>query len=330
MIYNYCTLFDSLYLSRALTMYDSLQRNCSDFNLYIFPFDDKSEQILRNLKLQGVIIISLSDFENEDLLKVKGSRSKGEYCWTCTPSIILFCIERFNLTHCTYIDADLYFFSDPNILVDEMGDKSVLITEHRYTKRYDQSATSGIYCVQFITFKNDQNGLAALKWWSERCLEWCYARFEDGKFGDQKYLDDWTERFAGIHVLRHLGGGVAPWNVQQYEILKTDQDLFLKVMTELTKLVFYHFHYVKSYENNQIDLGNFKLSKAVLVNIYQPYLTKLLVIESMLDKKFQFKRQTQKYFYKYEILKPAHRLARKFMGIYNVYSIRNLVDGKTD
>ena len=47
----------------------------------------------------------------------------------------------------------MFFYSNPRVLYDEMGANSVLITEHRYTKEYDQSATSGKYCVQFVTFK---------------------------------------------------------------------------------------------------------------------------------------------------------------------------------
>jgi hypothetical protein len=311
-------------------MYSSLKSNSNDFHLYFFPFDEKSKTILQQLNLSHVTVVTLTEFENEHLLAVKPTRTKGEYCWTCTPSIISYCMDRFGLDQCTYIDADLYFFSNPNILVDEMQHKSVLITEHRYTRRYDKSLESGIYCVQFITFKNNTEGRTALNWWRDKCLEWCYSRIEDGKFGDQKYLDDWPERFAGVHVLKNLGGGVAPWNVQQYEIVDQDNKLFLKLNTELIMLVFYHFHYVKSYENDQVDLGNYRLSKTVLNQIYKPYLLRISEMELMLYKRFQFERQTQKYFYKYKILKPIHRLARVILNIYNVYSVKNILNGKVD
>lgn len=329
MVYNYCTLFDSLYLSRALAMYGSLLENCPDFHLYIFPFDSKSESILRELKLKNVSIISLSEFENKSLLSVKGSRSKGEYCWTSTPFTISYCIETFKLDHCTYVDADLYFFGNPNILVDEMKDDSVLITEHRYSKRYNQALKRGIYCVQFITFKKTKEGMTALKWWGEKCLEWCYSRLEDGKFGDQKYLDDWTTRFKGVHVLNHLGGGVAPWNVQQYTLSQhEDGKIYIQEDTKSVELIFYHFHYVKFYKNDRVDLGNYKLSNDTKKILYQPYILKIIEIEGKLLQRFNFDRVIQAYFYKSDLLKPLHRIARMALGIYNLYTISNFKDGK--
>src|SRR4051812_5477100 len=145
---NFCTLFNSNYVTRGLLMYQSLQKNCKDFHLYIFAFDDTSFNFLKNANYPNVTPVSLKDFEDEELLKVKPTRSAAEYCWTCTPSTILYSIEKFKLDNCTYLDADLCFYSDPKVLIDEMGDKSVLITPHRYTSEYDQSGESGKYCVQ--------------------------------------------------------------------------------------------------------------------------------------------------------------------------------------
>ena len=72
-------------------------------------------------------------------------------------------------------------------------------------------------------FKNDRSGREALEWWRERCLEWCYNRHEDGKFGDQKYLDDWVERFKNVRVINNIGVGVAPWNVNSYELIRSEE-----------------------------------------------------------------------------------------------------------
>jgi hypothetical protein len=208
---------------------------------------------------------------------VKPSRSVGEYCWTCTPHIVRDAIQRFDLPAVTYLDADLYFFASPELLLDEWNaaGASVLITEHRYTPRYDHARRFGIYCVQFVSFRADHAGMGTLNWWADRCLEWCYAREEEGKFGDQKYLDDWTTRFQGVHVLQHLGGGVAPWNGQQYEVLETDGAAVR--LRELATgvhfpLVFYHFHGLQIFHDGEIDLATYRLGKGFRVEVYGRYL----------------------------------------------------------
>lgn len=277
---NYCTLFDSNYIMRGLAMYNSLRRHSKAYHLYIFAFDDICYNKLNELKLLNVTVISLKEFEDEELLKVKSTRTIAEYCWTSTPATILYCIEKYELESCTYLDADLYFFSNPDVLIDEMenANKSVLITNHRYTPKYDQSATSGLYCVQFMTFKNDEKGLKVLKWWRNACLDWCYARCEDGKFGDQKYLDNWPNQFEGVHELQNLGGGVAPWNIQQYIV---EKDLKCKeISTNINfNIIFYHFHNFKIFKNRYYTCGFYNLNSQVIKLIYMEYIRELIDIK---------------------------------------------------
>jgi len=282
---NFCTLFNSSYLSRGLAMYHSLVRQGADFHLYIFAFDDACDALLRRLVLPNATIISLHEFETPELLVVKNSRTPGEYCWTCTSFTIWHCIHTFSLDHCTYLDADLLFFADPKVLTDEMGESSVLITAHRYAEQYDQSENSGIYCVQFVTFRNTNEGLAVLGWWMNACLEWCYARFEDGKFGDQKYLDDWTERFTCVHVLEHPGGGIAPWNAIDYTCEKANGHILIqKAGAGKVPLVFYHFHDFRYCVDRSFRLTaeQYRLPDNTIRLVYSTYIKALFSAESQI------------------------------------------------
>jgi hypothetical protein len=280
MKYNFCTLFDSNYLARGEVMYFSLAEHCSDFHLYVFAFDKKAEEYLRRQNFENLTVIGLSEFEDAELLRIKPTRSAAEYCWTCTPSTILYCIEKYKLDNCTYLDADMFFYDDPGILIREMDEKDVLLTEHRYSPGYDQSAVSGRFCVQFMTFRNTENGLTALRWWREACIEWCYARAEDGKFGDQKYLDDWETRFKGVHVLEHSGGGIAPWNIQQFEFFKKEEKIFVKEIStgKTLPLVFCHYHGVKFFKDDIVQLAGapYDITEEKKQALYFPYITKLV------------------------------------------------------
>jgi hypothetical protein len=284
---KFCTLFNTTYLSRGLAMYHSLEEKCDTFHLYIIAFDDDCYDTLSRLRMPHATVIRLEQFENERLLGVKSGRTPAEYCWTCASSTIKYCLETYDLDHCTYVDADLLFFSNPAVLIEEMNEKSVLITEHRYTTRYDQSASSGIYCVQFMTFKNTEEGREVLNWWVDKCIEWCFDQFEDGKFGDQKYLDDWHNRFKTVHVLKHLGGGVAPWNVQQYTFEMSGKTV-LGTETDTGKhfdLVFFHYHKFRYTLDNTYSLSDnvYILPRNPVKHIYRPYVEALTKAERVVQ-----------------------------------------------
>jgi hypothetical protein len=326
---NFCTLFDINYLTRGLALYYSLEKNTPSFHLYIFAFDNLSYNILTKLGLKSATIISLEQFEDDELLALKPSRSKMEYCWTCTPSVILFVLDRYKVESCTYLDADLFFYSDPQVLLHELGEKSVLITEHRFSKEYKKDMSrNGIYCVQFITFKNDVYGREVLSWWRAQCNKWCYARYEDGKFGDQTYLNDWTIRFPKVHVLEHLGGGIAGWNVSQYNFSAKED----KIKGEVTgkgiefEVVFYHFHYLKLFNNGKMELGARRISDEVKRIFYKPYIKKLLEFSKSVgdDNPGINVGGISAQIYSWKT--PLSFLKRKMKGMYNIYSLATFLD----
>ena len=177
----YCTLFDVNYLTRGITLYRSLEQQSSeDFRLWAFCMDEPTETVLRRLQLPSLEVVPLTSLEAHDpaLRGTKDDRTQVEYCWTATPAVCRYVLETEPTAESvTYLDADLLFFDDPRLLFDEIADNAVAITPHRYALPYQaKEETSGTYNVSWVTFTRDEDGLAALAWWHERCIEWCYAR----------------------------------------------------------------------------------------------------------------------------------------------------------
>ncbi|MCX8125374.1 MAG: hypothetical protein N3F66_14595, partial [Spirochaetes bacterium] len=144
-------------------MYESLKKKClQPFTLWILCFDDETHTILTQLNLPNVCLITQSEFEagDEELTTAKYTRNRIEYYWTCTPSLPLYILRNNpNVDLITYLDADLYFFSDPQPIFDEMGDASILIIEHRYAPEHrDLEKKAGIYNVGWVSFRHDING----------------------------------------------------------------------------------------------------------------------------------------------------------------------------
>ena len=246
-IEHFVTLFDSHYLPLGLCLYRSLEEHARPFHLWIVAMDDACAEALTKLQLTHATVLRLAEVENDRVRGVKAERSVGEYCWTLTPFLPTIVFQRaLDARRVTYLDADVFFFRPPHVLLDEFAasGKHVLITEHAFAPEYAAAIRYGRFCVQFMTFRNTPPACRVLEWWQERCIEWCHSREEDGKFGDQKYLDDWPQRFAAeVHVLSHTERTLAPWNVAH--IARATGDL---------QPVFYHFHSLKIVSRSRVVL----------------------------------------------------------------------------
>lgn len=277
MIY-FCTYFDSNYLINGLALYRSLVRHATPFRLWVLCFDDFVCEVLKKLRLPEVVPIPLREFEEGDkeLLQAKGNRSRTEYYFTCTPSLPLYILRNHpQVDRITYLDADLLFFSDPSPIYQELGSGSVLIIGHHFLPHLKYLEDRGIYNVGLLSFQRDNIGFQCLHWWRDKCLKWCYDRVEDGRFADQKYLDDWPTRFPGVVVLQHKGVGLAPWNAGNYS-LRLEKG---NVLVDLQLLVLFHFHGLKQIKRWLYDLNlagyGVNANSLLRQHIYGPYVREL-------------------------------------------------------
>ena len=215
----YCTYFDSNFIHSGLSLLQSLIQYDSNCFIFVLCLDSETFISLQNFDKDKIKLLTLKEFENsyKELQTAKGNRSITEYYWTLTPYLIfnLLVIRKVSKT-ITYLDADQFFYSNPNVIFDEIGKNEIAIMPHRYQKFNNSAKEHGEFNVSWVTFKNTKNSIDCLKWWKASCLNWCYAAGDKKRYGDQKYLDEFPKRYKNVHIIENIGCGVAPWNLGSF------------------------------------------------------------------------------------------------------------------
>jgi hypothetical protein len=270
---HYVTLFDSAFLPQGLALHASMSRHAGAFTLWVLCMDDEVKSTLDRMGISTIRTVRLGDVETPELLAVKAGRNRAEYCWTMTPFTPKIVFDRDSeVRRVTYVDADMFLLKPPGPIFDEFraSGKAVLITEHAYDAECDSSATTGQYCVQFMTFVRGASN-TVMQWWQDRCIEWCFDRIEDGKLGDQKYLDDWPTRFpTHVHVLSQIDVLLAPWNAKRFPY---------------SRAIAWHFHGFRILGENRVLLRRgYSVPNVVDKMIYTPYMREIKNILENLGK----------------------------------------------
>jgi len=275
---NFCTHFDKNYIPYGLTLLESLNNTAVDFTLHITCMDNYTFDYLSKLKLSNVKLYKIHDLESniEGLRTAKKNRNKVEYFFTCSPATCKnILMKNPNITSITYLDSDLYFFSSPKVIFDEIKESSVAIVEHRFHWITKRQIKYGRFNVGWVTFRNDKEGNSCLDLWLKDCLNWCYQKVEKDRFGDQKYLDKWPKLFKNLKIIDNIGANAAIWNVKNYKwSLKDD-----KILLNNIPLVFYHFaniHQIDSQRyNTNLSRVLMPLNGVLKNNVYKVYLNNL-------------------------------------------------------
>ena len=240
----YFSLSDEQFLPRALSMADSFRQHNPASRLVIYCLDDISEIQKSAFRRIDVDLISLhTTLGNEFLEDLKAHRSLLEFVWTL-PSLLLNNLVTGNhdYSYFVYLDADIYFYSSLQGILDELPKDSISVVEHRFSKRLGLAFPhSGRFNVSWVGIPNTKLGLECAKKWSNQCLELCpdVPIVIDGKviYGDQKYLDDWPDMFRDkLFIINNKGFGLAPWNYENYTITND-----IPIQVDNQNLIFFHF-----------------------------------------------------------------------------------------
>ena len=285
-MHSYATYFDVNYLPRALSLFQSLRAHGDESDIYALLLDDSTEAFLAasDLRVETISLRMLED-RYPQLLSVKATRSKMEYIFTLTPWLMKYVAETTQNDLVIYLDADLYFFDDPKLVITDMANADVGIIEHKYPKAIQKSlAKYGKFNVGWVGIRKSSSGMECLNWWAEKCLDWCSDKPDQGRYADQGYLDAFPQKFSGVKILESQGFNLAPWNSQRKNIVKKLDSL--TVSGTDARLVFFHFHGLKRIGRRFITshLSYMGLTdRSLVTHLYIPYANSLVANEALVS-----------------------------------------------
>ncbi len=323
---SYCTIFDKNYLIQGLALYNSLKYSSRNYQLFCLCMDTESFKLLIKFKLTNLIPIHIDDLMNSQLNIVRNETTFGQFCWVCQPVFCEYLLNTFYLDMIIYQESDTIFFSDPEIIINELEGYSSCLVPHNFSLDTDNAKSAGNYCIQFNAFKNNLDGLSVLNYWKTECFK--YSKNTPTLYPGQLCLDNWVDNFNGVKVINNIGAGVAPWNILQYRIFIKDQMLYVNN----TPIIFYHYHAFGRYPNGLYELGRYRYTKNVITYIYSSYVNLLIDAEKLIisiDINYNFKRYyPARYNYRdifgfnlfFVLLQSFKDLKRIFTKRFNIYS----------
>lgn len=265
---HFCSYFDENYLPRAKVCHHTLMKHSPDSTLWIMAMDDRSYEEASSWKNTRVFKAEELEAYKPDLLRVKPKRQPKEYYATMTPVLPQYIFDTANVSTVWYTDADMAFFAPVEEMESVLGDHSVLVTPHEHP----HARPAGLFNVGILGYKNDEKGRIWLRWWEDRCMEWCEWRAtKDGKCADQGYLNilaQHPERF-NAKSSDHAGINLGPWNLALHKLEQQGDRL---ILDGSKNLVSYHYHGFKRIGKGQCenDTG-WEVSPENFRLLYQPY-----------------------------------------------------------
>lgn len=283
----FATILDKNYITRAQVMYDSLFNTAKEnlTLLFVFCLDDLVFEYFENKDKIQVIKLRELELYFPNLKIAKTTRSYVEYIFTLSPFLPLYILKKFEyVNRITSIDADLYFLSNPNIVIDRLQSFEIAITPHSFPNELMHLENHGKYNVSFQSFPRTENGIACLSYWAKSCIDFCGDEIDEfGRYADQKYLDNWFNMFDHVIDFPFPQIGLAPWNIKK---LNLKNDIFSK-----GNVVFYHFHdfKIRSKFHSIIGLENYNLTNIsyIILKLYITYWKKLRLFGHVTDNSFK-------------------------------------------
>lgn len=259
------TLCSNNYLAYARVLGASLKKFQPESAYCIILVDELVSGL--NYDEIGFKVIPIKDIEPEiERLAVRYSIVELNTC--VKARVFEYLLDNTDADQIVYLDPDIQLFAPMDEVTKGLNTADILLTPHiespipldRETPAETHFLNYGIYNLGFIALSRNEEAARFLNWWKERTYSQGYSRVADGLFVDQLYVNLVPLFFSGVHILRHQGYNMGPWNLHERRLSDNGNEL---LVNGGSPLVFFHF---SSFKLDSFELPVHHYSRYTLQN----------------------------------------------------------------
>lgn len=245
------TIVSKNYMHYALTLRESFLRHHPEAQFIIFLMDmyvtPEEIELFSSVTGKGVRIVCFHEVKNaipwkriEDML-IKYDILEMN---TAIKPFVLEYLCNTGYEKILYIDPDIYFTGNAQVLLNALEENDVLLTPHTVAPFNDEKMpddltilNAGTYNLGFLAIRNTPNTVGLCRWWQQKLFDGCFMDLPKGMHVDQKWMDLAPSYFDKVVVWKDPGYNAAYWNLHERTITNSNGQW----TANGRPLVFFHF-----------------------------------------------------------------------------------------
>lgn len=217
------------YFSKAMVLAESAKKNNKDVKFAVCLVEDEVPERVKDFKYFDHIILAKNlGFKNFDQHIFQ--HSIVEASTAVKGQALKYLLNTFqDEDYFVYLDPDILVMSEMLELKNDLADNDIVLTPHLTIPELKKTRLAtidavmdnelcalrhGVYNLGFLAIKRSPESIDFISWWADRLSMFCFDDIPRGIFTDQRWID-LAPCFFDVHILKHPGYNVAPWNLSR-------------------------------------------------------------------------------------------------------------------
>ena len=255
--------FSNKYASRAALLGRSLRPFLNGGHVHAMVTDSIAKEVALG---ENFIVYPMEQIREKRNFLDWDKKTFSEKLFTIGPTFILHVLQSLpEGRRVLYLNSDIFFLRDPHEIWPVPKVWDVKLFPHNYSlinkirlKKFGELNAGA------MAITKSEESLKVIANWANECASWCFDRTENGKYADQKYLEDFERWSSKVSKAKSKTLNLASW-------VSAPKD------SDFQNCVFYHFHGLVSHGEYVVlpHLQYLRLSKKLEKSMHRDYLENL-------------------------------------------------------